>query len=189
MAKMKLNPAVETLSGKLGDMIHRQLWGRHVVSHVPNFSNYVPSLKQCAQNNKYKAAGAIWGTLAPEVKAAYGAWGKELNRPPYALFNKNYAHPPTVEDIDLSGYTGQPNQIINVHAVDLFEVARVQVTVRAAGGNVIESGAALKVEGSKRQWIYRTTGTVEEPAGLTVEAVAVNWPGREGNRIEILHPA
>jgi hypothetical protein len=39
MAKMKLSPAVATLSGKLGNMVHRQLWGQHVVSKPSDFSD------------------------------------------------------------------------------------------------------------------------------------------------------
>jgi hypothetical protein len=186
MAKMKLNPAVETLTGKLGGMVHRQLWGRHVVSQPPDFSNRVLSPKQVAQNNQYKTAAEIWNKFPPEVRAAYNAWGKRLNKPPYALFNRNFSRPPSVEEIDLTQYTGQAGQTIVIRTVDIFEVARVDVTVREAGGNVVERGTAVKNSEKSDYWTYQTTMAVQNPAGLTVEAVAANWPGKEGNRLQLL---
>jgi hypothetical protein len=186
MAKMKLSPAVATLSGKLGNMVHRQLWGQHVVSRLPDFTNRVLSADQIAQNDKYRNAAMVWDELAAEVKAGYKAWGKRLNKPPYALFNKNFSRPPSVEEIDLSQYAGQAGQTIGIRAVDLFEVAGVEVTVRGVGGNVIEKGAAARKQGEKYQWTYQTTVGAQNPVGLSVEALAKNWPGKEGNRVQLL---
>ena len=186
MGKMKLNPTVDGLTGKLGNMVHRQLWGKHVVSRLPDFSDRVLTPKQVAQNNKYKGAGQIWRGLAAEVKAAYNAWGKRLNKPPYALFNKNCACPPTVEDVDVSKYAGQAGQPIRIRAVDLFEVASVEIRVREAGGNVVEKGAAVRSGSDSKEWVYQTTATVKNPVGASVEAVATNWPGNQGNRIQLV---
>ena len=186
MAKMTPNPAIDRLSGAVGDMVHRKLWGTHVVSRKPDFSDRVLSDKQLAQNNKYKFAGLIWDALTPEVKAAYREWGKRLNKPPYALFNKNHSRPPSVEAIDLSRYTGQAGQTIGITATDLFQVASVAVTVREAAGAVVETGAAVKVAGTQHQWSYQTAATAHNIVGLSVEAVAVNWPAKAGNRIELL---
>ncbi len=183
---MMLNPTVDLFSGKLGNMVHRHLWGKHVVSRLPDFSDRVLSSKQVAQNEKYKGAGVIWKGMAAEVKAAYKAWGKRLNKPPYALFNKNCARPPTVEGVDVSQYGGQAGQTIRIRAVDLFEVASVEVKVREAGGNVVEKGAAVRSGSDPREWVYQTTATVQNPAGASVEAVATNWPGNQGNRIQLL---
>ena len=38
MAKITLNPAVAAMSGKLGNMVHRRLWGQQVTSRLPDFS-------------------------------------------------------------------------------------------------------------------------------------------------------
>jgi hypothetical protein len=186
MAKMTPNPLLNGLSGAVGEMVHRTLWGTHVVSNKPDLSDRVPSAKQVAQNNQFKDAGAVWDNLAPEVKAAYRDWGKRLNKPPYALFNKNHSQPPSVEKIDLSQYTGQAGQTIAITATDLFQVARVDVTVRDAAGTVVEKGAAVRVAGTQHQWTYTTTAAAPNLVGLSVEAVAVNWPAKAGNRIELL---
>ena len=186
MAKMKLNPAVNALSGKLGKMVHRQLWGEHVVSQAPDFSDRVLSPKQVAENTKYKTASLIWKGLPEAVRIAYKDWGKRINKPPYALFNKNYSSPPAVEAIDLSQYAGKASQPVTIRAVDLFEVSEVEVTVRQASGVVVEHGPAVRSPSEPRDWIYRTTVTVAGPATLVVEAVAMNWPGKRGNRLELL---
>ena len=185
MAKMKLSPTVDGLSGKLGNMVHRQLWGVHVVSRVPDLSDRVLSAKQQSQINQYKSAGFVWKSLPGEVKAAYRDWGKQLNKPPYTLFNKNYSRPPIVEDIDVSQYGGQAGQAIVVRATDLFAIASVEVAVRQVGGRLVEKGAAIKAEGDPDRWIYRTTATESAPADLVIEAEAVNWPGKRGNRLAL----
>jgi hypothetical protein len=186
MAKMKLSPTADELTGKLGNMVHRQLWGRHVVSRVPDFSRRVLTPKQLGENNKYKWAGLIWKGLSAETRAAYKDWGRQLNKPPYALFNLNYASPPVVENIDLSKYSGQPGQTINIRAVDLFEVARVEVTVRQVDGELVERGLAIRSQADPRQWNYQTTVVVPTPANLVIEAVAVNWPSKQASRPAVI---
>jgi hypothetical protein len=186
MAKMKLNAAVDTFSGKLGNMVHRQLWGKHVVSRPPDFSKRVLSSKQLAENTKYKSSSLIWKQLPERVKAAYSAWGRQANKPPYALFNKNCSCSPIVEAIDLSAYRGEAGQPISVHATDLFAVAGVDVTVRGADGEVLETGPATQVEPERDAWVYQSTLTVVDLPELVVEAVASNWPRKQGSRLELL---
>ena len=187
MAKMKLNPTADELTGKLGNMVHRQLWGKHVVSRPPDFSGRVLTPKQVTQTNKYKTAGSIWKRLPAEVKAAYAAWGKRLNKPPYALFNKNYGTTPVVESIDVSLYGGQPGQTISIIAQDLFEVARVEVTVRLVAGELNERGSAIRSQTDPGQWIYQTTTAVSVPASLVVEAIAINWAGKQASRPAVVN--
>ncbi len=186
MAKMKLNPAVQSFTGQLGQMVHRQLWGQHVVSSAPDFSDRQLTDKQTAETDRFKRAGALWRSFPPEVKAAYAAFGKKLRKPPYALFNCNFSRPPAVDEIDLAQYTGAAGQVIRVRATDFFEVKSVEVTVREAGGSVWESGPATKDELEPGAWLYQTKISLPNPTGLTVEAIAANWPGRTGHRVEIL---
>jgi hypothetical protein len=63
----------------------------------------------------------------------------------------------------------------------------VQVTIRQAGGNEFESGPATRPgdEGND-YWNYQTTAAASDPVGLTVEAIAVNWPGKRASRMQLL---
>lgn len=186
MAKMKLNPAVNGLSGKLGKMVHRNLWGIHVVSALPDLSHRVLTPKQIEENNKFRTAALVWRTLPDEIKAVYAAWGKRLNKPPYALFSKNCCRPPMIEAIDVSQYRGQAGQKIAIRAVDLIQVAAVEVTVQRVGGSLIEKGSAARVLPGSDVWMYQTTASAVMPADLVVQAVATNFPGKQGDRIALV---
>lgn len=186
MAKIKLNPAVAAMSGKLGDIVHRQLWGQQVTSRLPDFSQRQLSEKQRAQISRFATGGRKWNGLPDQIKARYKARARELQMPPCGLYQKTSAQPPTVEEIDLSQYTGQAGQIIGVAAADLVDVAAVDVIIREAGGSVLESGPAARPADGDPFWLYQTTATASQVAGLTVEARAVNWPGQRANRLQLL---
>jgi hypothetical protein len=189
MAKVELNPSVAALRGKVGDLVHRRLWGQQITSRVPDFSQRQLSEKQVAQNSRFSVGGVKWRGLPAEVKARYQARAKELQMPPCALYQKTNARPPSVQDMDLSQYTGQAGQIIRVGAVDLVDVARVEVIIRQAGGTLLESGPATRPAYGNPYWTYQTSTAASSPAGVTVEAIAVNWPGQRAARMQMLLPS
>lgn len=186
MAKVKLNPGFAGMSGKIGDMVYRRLWGQQITGRVPDFTHRDLTDKQQAQIGRFSANGLKWRGLPPEVKARYRARAKELQMPPCGLYQKTSARPPVVEDIDLSQYTGQAGQTIRVGAVDLVDVAAVQVIIREPGGSPLESGPATRPVDGHPYWSYQTTSAASSAAGLTVEATAINWPGQRGSRMQML---
>jgi hypothetical protein len=186
MAKVQLNPAVAALSGKLGDIVHRRLWGQQITSRLPDFTHRVLSEKQRAQVGRFTTGSFKWNGLPAEVKERYTARARELEMPPCALYQKTSARPPVVEEVDLSEYSGQAGQIIRVGAVDLVEVAQVEIIIREPGGQPLESGLAARAAGDDSRWLYWTTAAASSAPGLTVEAVAVNWPGQRGSRMQML---
>lgn len=189
MAKIKLNPAVAAINGKMGDMVHRKLWGQQVTSRVPDFSKRQLSEAQQAQVGRFTTGTVKWKGLPTEVKALYRARARELEMPPCGLFQRTSHRPPSVEEIDLSQYTGQAGEIIRAGAIDLVDVAKVEVIIRQAGASMLESGFATRPPEGDLYWTYQTTATAENPAGVTVEVIASNWPGQRANRIKILLPA
>jgi hypothetical protein len=186
MGKVKTSPGAGEITGKVGGMVYRRLWGGVFVHGVPDFSDRQLSEKQQGENNKLKLAGIIWKALDLTAKAVYTAKGKELNKPPFGLFYKDYYHPPTVQEIDLSQYMGQAGQIIRIRATAAIALARVEVTIRQTDGKVIESGQAAKPADKSAPWTYPATLAVEHAAGLIVEVTAVNWPGKSDARIQIV---
>ncbi len=91
-----------------------------------------------------------------------------------------------MKEIDLSQYTGQAGQIIRVIAVDLVDLAAVEVIIRQAGGERLESGPATRPVDGSPYWLYQTTAAAGSPAALTVEAIATNWPGRRATCMQML---
>jgi hypothetical protein len=185
MAKVTLHPSIGAMSGKLGDMVYRRLWGQEITSRLPDFSKRKLSEKQRAQVGRFTTGSVKWKGLPVEVQARYKARAKELEMPPCALYQKTNARPPSVEDIDLSQYTGQAGQFIRVGAVDLVDVAGVEVIIREAGGNQLEAGSATRPPEGNPYWIYQTTAAASSAAGVTVEATAANWPGKRASRMQM----
>jgi hypothetical protein len=186
MAKLKLNPAMAEITGKIGNMVHRRLWGQQVVSHLPDFSKYVRTDKQVAENTRFGNGSVQWRGLAAAVKEQYTARAKELNMPPCALFQKTKACPPLIDELDLSQYTGQPGQTIRIRAHDLVDLASVALIIREPGGQQLETGEAARPGNGEPYWVYQSTKAAANPSGVTAEVVVTNWAGRSANRMELL---
>jgi hypothetical protein len=185
MAKVKLSPAVAVISGKVGDMLFRSLFGKQVVGRPPDFGKRTWSTMQRAQIGRFGTRGRAWKKLPAEIKARYTARAKELNMPPCGLYQKTAACPPQLQEVDLSKYTGQPGQVIRIAALDLVDLAEVRVIIRDGTGTQLEAGSATLSPEGMHDWVYTTTTAASSTAGLSVEAIVVNWAGQEANRIEL----
>jgi hypothetical protein len=105
--------------------------------------------------------------------------GRPQFRRGFDLAKADFMRPPSVEDLDLSDYTGKSGETIRVRATDDFEVKEVQVTIRRLDGTLIEKGAADPDGG---QWIYETSAKVAEGVTVVVEATATDHPGHTASR-------
>ena len=92
MASVTLNPILNQLRGKFGDMVFRQVRGRLVVSRAPDFSHYKPSARQRAQRQRFKAAvRAAKATLTdPRRRAAYAAEAAAKSRSLWGVAISDY---------------------------------------------------------------------------------------------------
>ena len=79
---------------------------------------------------------------------------------------------PTVHEIDISGWSGEIGQTIQVNAQDDTYVAKVHVVVRDENG-ILEEGEA--VPGDGLWWNYTTTATAQD--GPRVIVTARDLPG------------
>ena len=75
MAKVTLNPLLEQVRGKIGDMVFRQVNGRLVISRAPDFSRRKLSAQQKKQCQRFKDAvrAAKLALTDPKRRAAYQA--------------------------------------------------------------------------------------------------------------------
>ena len=78
-----------------------------------------------------------------------------------SLFNA-----PSVEEVDLLGYTGAAGDEIIIMASDDFDVLGVQVALTDGESNPLESGAAVETPANSTRWVYTATAAVE--TGTTV---------------------
>ena len=83
MAKVILNSGLAGLRGKIGDLVYRQLYGKTVVSVVPDFSGRKLTGPQKAHLQKLGAAAKQAKILLkdPKRRAVYAAQAKREKKP------------------------------------------------------------------------------------------------------------
>jgi len=88
----------------------------------------------------------------------------------------DWFHEPEVDEIDLSGWTGQAGESIRIKALDDVKVERVTVLITDEEDVLIEQGAAAQEDGL--WWVYTTTQAASgQPK---VIAIARDLPGTSG---------
>jgi hypothetical protein len=185
MAKVKLNPVMEQMRGKIGDLVFRKYEDRVVVTRNPDRDGYIPSAIQTGHRDRFRQAAAYGkGAFAdPAQKALYEAAGKARRKPVFAVAMSDYLNAPVVDLIDLTQYTGQAGQTIIVRAHDDFAVTAVNVTIKDTAGAVIEQGPASLELGV---WRYVATEDLPTERPVTIEAVATDRPGNRTTRVHVL---
>ncbi|MBK9925065.1 MAG: hypothetical protein IPP66_07210 [Anaerolineales bacterium] len=177
--KIKLNPMFEEARGQLGGMVLRELRGETIASRKPS-SIGEPTVDQAAQRERFKLAAA-YGKSAladPLTRALYEAAANNKKIPVFALTVADYLNPPTIHEVDLSGFSGEIGQAIRIKASDDFGVARVSVTISDnAGSLVYEGDDAIETAPGSGVWVYTTTGGVPDGVTAKVSVVAADRPG------------
>ncbi|HEX9385125.1 MAG TPA: hypothetical protein VF918_02310 [Anaerolineales bacterium] len=93
MAKIKLDPMITSMTGKLGGVIFRRSKdGYAIVSMAPAKSRAKPSPAQLEHQARFKNAVAYaQGALEdPEVRARYEERARELKKTPFAVAVSDY---------------------------------------------------------------------------------------------------
>lgn len=185
MAKVKLNPALEAIQGKVGDLVFKRWADEEIVSRIPNRTGIVPTANQVAQMDKFRLA-AIYGKAVladPDARAVYEEAGARKGIPAFAVSVGDFLNAPAVDEIDLAAYTGKIGDVIRVRASDDVEVAGVTVTIRAQGGNVLEEGAAVWTPATVR-WTYTATTDLAQGQAVSIDVSATDRPGHKGNKVQ-----
>ena len=182
MAHSTNNLIMLGFSGKLGNqLVLRSMNGQTILSNIPYRKNKKPVGKQIETCNRFRRA-SYWAKSVlsdPEMLAAYREKaGKGLTA--YNVAISDYLNPPVVSEINLSNYNGHAGDKILVTAKDDFRVRNVNVTIAGPGGKELEHGACKPGE-SGIYWHYTATTDTGNPEGLTVSAIARDYPGNTAN--------
>ncbi len=182
MAILRGNPLVGQIQGMVGDLVianHKpgiKVLRKRPVRTAPPTEN--ERVNQGKLRDTIAWAKSIWAD-DPSLKEKYSSAGRAQHRRGFDLAKADFLRPPKVEDIDLSGYTGNSGEMIRVKAVDDFEVKEVRVSIQELDGTVIEEGAAELEAG---QWVYEATTTVKKGETVVVQATAKDHPGHAASR-------
>jgi hypothetical protein len=183
MSKVVFNRLINSLSGRIGDFIFYQADGQNLSRTVPSVSARRTD-KQKANSDRFLAAQKYAAAALSDalLKAAYKAACRG-HQNPRNLALRDAMRPPVVESINLDGFTGKAGQLVRVKATDDFRVMEVKVTVRGAGGELIEEGVA-ELSSEDGEWRYTTRAEVPSGQSVSVIAVARDNPGNtaEGQR-------
>jgi len=183
MAKVTLNPVIEAIQGKVGDLVFKRWGDEEIVARIPDRTGIVPSANQLAQMDKFRLA-AVYGKAVMADQATrtiYTQAGERRGIPAFAMSVGDFLNAPAVEEIDLAGYTGKVGDIIRVRASDDLDVQGVTVTIRSQGGAVLEEGAATLTAGTAT-WSYTATTALAQGQAVSIEVSATDRPGHEGTK-------
>ena len=183
MAKVKLNPVLQRVRGKVGDLVFKRYNDGVIVARKPDLTENPPTEGQAAQRRQFKLATLYGRTVLadPVKKAVYEATAKAKGIPAFALTVGDFLNAPTVDEIDLSGYTGKTGETIRITASDDFEVTDVAVSITDAGGTVLENGPATAQNGA---WNYTTTTDLTAGQPVSIVVTTTDRPGNKGTKTQ-----
>jgi hypothetical protein len=184
MAKVKLNPILENMHGHVGDLVFKRYGDEVIIASKADADGRVYSAAQLSQQKRFREAALFGrGVMAdPDTKAVYAAAARAKGVPLFSLTIADFFHAPTVEEVDLSEYSGHSGDSIIVHALDDFAVTGVHVALAQVNGAAIESGEAEETPVNSGRWLYKATTNVNAGVEVQVTATATDRPGGVGTR-------
>lgn len=179
MAHVHQNTIAKGLRGRVGDLIYKQYGDKTVVTRVPQFSG-AWSKRQIAARRRFGRASRYATEVQrdPARLAIYARVARKRKLTVRATAIADFLTAPTINEIDPSRYQGRPGDVISIWAHDNFEVVAVEVTIRDARGELVESGPAQR----DAAWRYVAQKTFAGPAPWVIEARATDRPGNATTR-------
>jgi hypothetical protein len=169
MAKFKMNKMVEGATGKVGNMVFRQVGRTTLFTQAPERGDVVATEAQIAQRLRFKHAinFAKQVLLLPEEKALYEAQATGDFDNAFNLAVQDYMAAPKIDSVKLTDYSGQINQPLNITVFESAKVTAATVTITRADNTVVESGALNRLPDSF-EWQYMTTQVNAVLAGTKI---------------------
>ena len=177
MAKQTNNVVTHGLSGKVGDLlVFRQRAGKTVVAKAPP-KRKSSTEQQKEQQRKFQRAilYAKSVMLDSDMKSAYDKAAKK-GQSGYNVAVADFFHAPDIQNVDVSGYTGKPGDVIRFEVTDNFMVKEVKVAITNADGSLVEDGNATP-DAIGYQWTYIATSTNNSLDGDKIEITVSDLPG------------
>ena len=178
MAKVKLNPVMEQMRGKIGDLVFKRYEGEVIVSRKSNQTGGTPTAGQVAHRERFRLAAVYASDVfaVPVDKKLYEDAAKARRKPTFAEGVGDYLNAPTIDVVDLAAYTGKVGDPIVIRASDDFEVVSVAVVIRTAQQGVLEQGPAALVQGAWR-YVAQTALAPDQP--VAIDVTATDRPGNK----------
>jgi hypothetical protein len=184
MAKVHLNSALNNISGCLGSHVYRRYRKKTVLQRRPVFTQpWSAAQKETRATFGGGSAYAEKIKADPVLRELYKERGRRrlLNYRHMAI--RDFFNPPTVGDLDTTGYKAPTGGVLVVHATDDFEVVRVHFALSNAAGADVFAGDATP-DGIS----WRFTAPPPAPGVAAPVTVVVTAYDRPGNATERKFP-
>lgn len=96
--------------------------------------------------------------------------------PAFRVASNDFLQIPKINEVDLSGYNGNPGDAIVVTAFDKIGLTAVNVKLSVSDGTLIEEGPC-EMELPSGKYVYKTTCQADVAAGVTVFITVRDIPG------------
>lgn len=182
MARVKLNPILEKVRGKIGDLVFKTVRERGDNLPYTGLEGVEPTESQMTQRERFRQA-ALYGKMVladPETKVLYEEAAKAKGKPVFSLIVADFFNAPSVDEVDLTAYTGAVGDNILVRASDDFDVTGVKVSLTNSEGASIESGEAVETPAGSGRWVYTATAAVPTGTTVRIAVTATDRPGGKG---------
>ncbi len=187
MARVKHNIITQGISGNLERKILFKHYGnKTIISTFPDRSKVKLTEGQKKENNRFREAMAYARSQMadPVAKAEYKAKAKGLQKP-HNVAIADFYHPPEIKNMDMTGFHGQKNDAIIIHAVDDFKVVKVTLSINDSKGMVLETGEALQI--NKWKWKYTVEKNYDTAESLQITVSAWDKPGNMVRAEALVH--
>jgi hypothetical protein len=184
VAKAKLNPILQEVRGKVGDLVFRKTDSGLLLTRKADLDGHTPTEAQAMAQERFRQATVYGKTVMadPETKALYDTEAQNRGVPVFSLTVADFFHAPSVDEIDLSGYAGKAGETIGIRAHDDFAVVGVAVEIARADGQAVEAGDAVETPPNSGHWVYTATHTVPTGTAVRVNVTAKDHPGHAGTK-------
>jgi hypothetical protein len=177
MAKVKLNPIVEQVRGQVGQLVFRQSYGKQVVGRKADQSDHEPTAGQVEVRERFRQA-AVYGRMAladTTTRKLYEDAAGKKGQPVFSLVMADFLNAPSIDEVDVSEYTGAQGSAIFIRTEDDFMIDKVTVNIADVNGAQLESGdAALEPNG---RWSYHASSTVPAGTDVRITVTVTDRPG------------
>jgi hypothetical protein len=178
MAISEDNIVVAGFTGTVGHLLtFKKRAGKTVIAKYLMRSTVPPTqrLQSVRKNFASCIAYAKKAIKNPEIKSLYQAAAKG-GQTAFNVATSDALNPPTLNNILLDNYHGNPGESITILATDDFKVVSVSISIHLPTGELLEQGEAI-LPADSAEWIYMTSKSNPTPAGSTITAVATDLPG------------
>lgn len=166
MATIQNDLVVKGLSGKVGKQlaVHRRRDGQYGICAAGLVNHQTTHFESEEAQNSRLYEALFYTKPAPSV---------ECSSPDLASVTvADVIHPPEIHKIDISRYTGQAGELLDITAGDDVNISSIGVLIVSDEGILVEKGSAVLCDRNPYSWKYLTKTNSESRSVKIIVDVA-----------------